>query len=87
MQKNLGFSTASLLLGVSVCCLKKFGSFRQKLSIWRAKLGDLLKPTKKMNKFFTYIIVIFSKLQIYSMKMYNYYHFKQLTVLWELGRT
>jgi hypothetical protein len=38
-----------------------------------AKIGDLLKTTKIMHNFFTYIIVIFSELQVYAYKVYNYF--------------
>ena len=71
--KKIGFSTASLLLGVSVLLLNnKFGLLRHSLSIWGAKLGDLYKTTKKMTHLFTYIILIFNKIQYYSELMHNY---------------
>lgn len=38
-----------------------------------------------MNNFFTYIRVIFNKLQHYSMKMNKYNYFNQLTVFVETG--
>lgn len=79
MQKNFGFSTASLLLGVSVCCLKSL-VYQDKIVDLGAKLGYLLKSTKKMHNFFTYIIVIFSEIQYNSTKMNNYNYFNQLTV-------